>query len=198
MYRRSSTTQPGEEHPCLCWEVYFVKLKLVAASIKDVQTIGKSLGVEGLAWLKTKYADANDDWPDVQFHFIGSCVTADRGRSVRYSHGVSDTVWEKYYLPIIDRDCWSIMPVTLRPRSRGYIRLNSADAFDKPIINPNYYSDPYDLAVTIEGIKLALQLSQTSAFKKMNRKFYDKPFPGCEGYPMGTDDYWACWVRSYR
>ncbi|XP_046455625.1 glucose dehydrogenase [FAD, quinone]-like isoform X3 [Daphnia pulex] len=154
-------------------------------------------GVEGLAWLKTKYADANDDWPDVQFHFIGSCVTADRGRSVRYSHGVSDSVWEEYYLPIIDRDCWSVMPVTLRPRSRGYIRLNSADPFDKPIINPNYYSDPYDLAVTIEGIKLALQLSQTSAFKKMNSKFYDKPFPGCEGYPMGTDDYWACWVRSY-
>ncbi|KAK4014877.1 hypothetical protein OUZ56_027387 [Daphnia magna] len=154
-------------------------------------------GVEGLAWLNTKYADPTDDWPDVQFHFIGSCVTADRGRSVRYSHGVSDAVWEKYYSPIMERDCWSIMPVTLRPKSRGYIRLNSADPFDKPIINPNYYDDPYDVKVTIEGIKLALQLSQTSAFRKMNSKFYAMPFPGCEGYRMGTDAYWECWVRSY-
>lgn len=158
----------------------------------------KIVGVEGLAWLNTKYADKTDDWPDVQFHFIGSCVTGDRGRAVRYSHGVSDEVWEKYYLPIMERDCWSIMPVTLRPRSRGYIRLNTADPFDKPIINPNYYNDPYDLKVTVEGIKLALELSQTSAFKKMNSKFYDMPFPGCEDYLMGTDAYWECWVRSYR
>lgn len=100
-------------------------------------------------------------------------------------------------MPIIDRDCWSVMPVTLRPRSRGYIRLNSADPFDKPIINPNYYKDPYDLQVTIEGIKLALALGQTKPFKKLGSTFYSKPFPGCEQYQMFTDDYWACWVRSY-
>ena len=150
-----------------------------------------------MAWLNTKYANPAIDWPDVQFHFVSSCVTADRGRAVRYSHGVSDHVWEEYYMPIVDRDCWSVMPVTLRPRSRGYIRLNSADPFDQPIINPNYYKDPYDLKVTIEGIKLALALSRTRPFRKLGSTFYSKHFPGCEHYKMYTDEYWACWVRSY-
>lgn len=154
-------------------------------------------GVEGLAWLNSKYADPSIDWPDVQFHFIHSCVTADEGRAVRFSHGLSDEVWEEYYKPIVGLDCWAVMPVTLRPRSRGYIRLRSADPFDYPVINPNYYADPYDVKVTVEGIKLALKLGQTKAFREMGSRFYAKPFPGCEKYKVGTDPYWECWVRSY-
>lgn len=153
--------------------------------------------MEGLAWVNTKYANRKVDWPDVQFHFVSSCVTADRGRAVRFTHGVPDYVWEDYYEPIIDRDCWSIIPVALRPRSRGYIRLNSADPYDPPIINPNYYHDPYDVKVTVEGIKIALALSRTKAFRKLGSTFYSKPFPGCERYQMWTDPYWECWVRSY-
>lgn len=163
----------------------------------NVTLLSLCTGVEGLAWVKTKYARQSDDWPDVQFHFVASCVTADRGRAVRFSHGISNEVWEEYYLPIVDRDCWGIIPVTLRPRSRGYVRLQSADPFDYPIINPNYYADPYDIKVTIEGIKIALALGRTKAFRQFGTRFYDKPFPGCEGFPMWSDQYLECWVRSY-
>lgn len=89
------------------------------------------------------------------------------------------------------------MPVTLRPRSRGYIRLNSADPYDHPIINPNYYKDPYDIKVMVEAIKIALALGRTKALRKFGSTFYAKPFPGCEHLKMWSDDYWACWVRSY-
>ena len=44
-------------------------------------------GVEGLAWVKTKYADPNDDWPDVQFHFPPASVVSDGGSTIRYGHG---------------------------------------------------------------------------------------------------------------
>jgi len=27
-------------------------------------------GVEGLAWVNTKYANASDDFPDIEFHFV--------------------------------------------------------------------------------------------------------------------------------
>lgn len=58
-----------------------------------------------------------------------------------------------------------------------YIRLYSADPYDKPLINPNDYQDPYDMEVTVESIKIALALSKTEAFRKLGTKFYDKPFP---------------------
>lgn len=77
--------------------------------------------------------------------------------------------------------------------------MASSDPFEKPIIEPNYFSDPdnYDLNVTIEGIKIALALSKTEALRKLNSRYHDKKIPGCESYKMYTDEYWACYVRSY-
>lgn len=44
-------------------------------------------GVEGLAWVKTKYADPKDDWPDVQYHFAsGSDVSDGAYKSYIMSH----------------------------------------------------------------------------------------------------------------
>lgn len=36
-----------------------------------------SLGVEGLAFVNTKYAPPSGKWPDIQFHFAPSSVNSD-------------------------------------------------------------------------------------------------------------------------
>lgn len=119
--------------------------------------------------------------------------------SVREGHGVTDEFWNDYFVPIKYKDTWSVVINTQRPKSRGTIRLASSDPFEKPIIEPNYFSDPenYDLNVSIEGIKIALALSKTEALQKLNSRYYDKKIPGCESYKMYTDEYWECYVRSY-
>lgn len=43
------------------------------------------------------------------------------------------------------------MPVLLRPRSRGEIRLRSSNPYDHPLIDPNYLSHPADVRVLSEG-----------------------------------------------
>jgi glucose dehydrogenase (acceptor) len=154
-------------------------------------------GVEGLAWVKTKYADPNDDWPDIQFHFAAASDVSDGGKYVRRGHGVSDAVWNEYFQPISETDTFSIMPVNLRPKSIGWIKLRSANPYDKPVINPNYYDDPQDLKVMIEGVKIAMALAYTKPFDQFGTKFYDKVFPGCEGYELYSDDYLGCWIKSY-
>ena len=153
--------------------------------------------VEAIAWVKTKYADPNDDWPDIQFHIAAGGDVSDGGKNVRRGHGISDAVWDQYFKPISNTDVFSIMPVWLRPRSRGYIKLRSADPYDKPIINPNYYSDPQDLKVIIEGVRIAYAFGNSQALKQFGAKFYDQPFPGCEGYEFWSDEYIACWVKGY-
>ncbi len=40
-----------------------------------------------------------------------------------------------------------------RPRSKGTLRLASNNPLTHPIINPNHFSDPYDLGTMIEGVK---------------------------------------------
>ncbi|KAK4014874.1 hypothetical protein OUZ56_027384 [Daphnia magna] len=153
-------------------------------------------GVEGVAFVNSKYADATDDWPDIQLHFGSGSDISDDGAAIRYAHGTTDEVWNEYYKPIVNKDSWTIFPYFLRPKSRGNVLLKSNDPYDKPLINPNYFSNPDDIQVTIEAVKFCLALSKTDAFQKVGTKFYDKPFPGCEDKQLWTDEYWECWIKS--
>ena len=108
-------------------------------------------GTEGLAWVNTKYADPNDDYPDMQLQFIAGSTVSDGGRTLRYNDGLKQSVWESYYEPISYADSWQPIPIVLRPRSKGRLLLKSTDPYDKPFIYSNYFQDEHDLKVMIEG-----------------------------------------------
>nr|CAH0111320.1 unnamed protein product [Daphnia galeata] len=154
-------------------------------------------GTEGLAWVNTKYADPNDDFPDMQLQFIAGSPISDGGKTLRHNDGIRDDVWDEYYEPISLEDSWQPIPIVLRPRSKGYIHLRSSDPYDKPLIYANYFQDEHDLKVMIEGMKIGLALSQTTAFQRFGSRFYDKPFPGCQHLLLWTDEYWGCFLRHY-
>lgn len=63
-----------------------------------------------------------------------------------------------------ERAAFSIVCVVLRPKSRGSIKLASANPATAPVIQPNYYSNREDLALMIAGLKISRALTQTSAF----------------------------------
>nr|XP_045607049.1 glucose dehydrogenase [FAD, quinone]-like [Procambarus clarkii] len=154
-------------------------------------------GVEGLGFVKTKFANQSDDWPDIEFHFISGSPASDGGRQIRKVHGLSDRTWQQMFKPISFRDSWSIYPMLLRPNSRGFITLRSASPFDKPLITHNYLTDPQDVRVMVEGIKIGMALTETRAFKKFGSRFYTRPMPGCEHTRLWTDAYWECLARHY-
>lgn len=69
-----------------------------------------------------------------------------------------------------------------RPESRGWVRLKSADPFDKPLIQPNYLAEESDRRVLLAGMKLARRMMRTEALK---------PYFDYEQYPgeaIQTDD----------
>ena len=53
----------------------------------------------------------------------------------------------------------------LRPRSRGTVRLASADPAAAPLIDPNYWEDPHDREMSIEGLKLAQEIMAQAPLK---------------------------------
>ena len=154
-------------------------------------------GVEGMAWIPTKYTNRSDDFPDIEFHFVSGSVASDGGRQVRKVQGLSDRLWH-VYRPLAFKDTWSIVPMLLRPKSKGWIRLRNSNPYEKPIIHANYFSHPNDLEVLVEGLKNVLALAETQSFKKYGTKFWDKyPIPGCEHLPLWSDEYWGCVCRQY-
>ena len=49
-------------------------------------------GVEGLAFVNTKYANVSDDFPDFEIHMSSATVTTDGGRGIKQYAGITDEV----------------------------------------------------------------------------------------------------------
>ncbi|MGH7069340.1 MAG: GMC family oxidoreductase [Acetobacteraceae bacterium] len=51
----------------------------------------------------------------------------------------------------------------IRPESRGYVRIKSADPMQNPAIQPNYLSTEHDRRVAVDGIKVARKIAAAPA-----------------------------------
>ncbi|MFJ8083606.1 GMC family oxidoreductase [Streptomyces sp. NPDC096205] len=58
----------------------------------------------------------------------------------------------------------SILPGVVRPLSRGWVRLASADPLAKPLVNPNYLGDPADVERLVQAVELSREIFATAAF----------------------------------
>lgn len=154
-------------------------------------------GVEGLAFVNTKYANASDDFPDIELHFISGSTNSDGGRQIRKAHGLTEKFYNAVFGPINNKDTWSVIPMLLRPRSKGVIKLRSKNPFDYPMIYPNYFKDNFDMATLIEGVKISVALSRTKAFQRFGSELSSIQFPACKNIEIYTDRYWECMIRYY-
>lgn len=153
-------------------------------------------GVEGLGFIKTKYVNQSEDWPDVEFHYVSGTPASDGGRQIRKIQGLTEETWQMFR-PILFQDTIGMVPMLLRPKSKGVIQLRSSSPFDPPIIVPNYLTEDIDVKTMVEGIKTGVALGQTEAFKRLGARFYDVPMPGCVHTALWTDEYWECLARHY-
>nr|NVI72427.1 putative glucose dehydrogenase [Cucujiformia] len=151
-------------------------------------------GVEGLAFVNTPLG--NRSWPDIQFHMAPASINSDAGAKVRKVLGLTDHLYETVYKPIANRDVWTLMPLLLRPRSRGWVRLQSRNPFDAPLINANYFDDPFDIQTLVEGAKIAVKISESGAFKQFGSRLHRTPFPNCRHLEFASDEYWECHIRT--
>jgi choline dehydrogenase-like flavoprotein len=104
--------------------------------------VASSLFETGGFW----YADPDARSPDIQFHLgLGSGIEA--GVARLKNAGVT------------------LNSAYLHPRSRGTVRLASADPVAAPLLDPNYWSDPHDRKMSIEGLKIAREIMRQSALK---------------------------------
>jgi len=72
--------------------------------------------------------------------------------------------------PAPDRAGYRLAPVLLQPRSRGSLRLASADPAAAPILDPGYLSDPADILTLIAGLRAALRISRQPALRPWTAK----------------------------
>jgi choline dehydrogenase len=73
---------------------------------------------------------------------------------------------------VAQRSGYKIWAVLLHPKSRGTLRLASADPHEKPIIDPGYLSDPDDRAQLIEAMRHAQKVTQSPSLEPYTEAVY--------------------------
>jgi choline dehydrogenase-like flavoprotein len=115
--------------------------------------------------------------PDLQFHFTPAHLV-DHARNLR---SAAATLFGHGY---------SLHVCKLRPLSRGHVALKSADPAADPLIDPNYLSDPEDMATMVGGVKAARRVLAAHAFD---------PYRGPEMQPgaqVRSDDEIGRFIRA--
>ncbi len=104
--------------------------------------VASSLFETGGFW----WADRSARSPDIQLHLgLGSGIEA--GVAAMPQGGVT------------------LNSAFLRPLSRGTVRLGSADPTAAPLIDPNYWAEPYDRKMSLAGLELARAIMRHEALK---------------------------------
>lgn len=95
---------------------------------------------------RTRYAEG--DRPDVQFNVMPLSVDKP-GTPLHDYPGFTASVWQCH------------------PRSRGTVRIASADPAAAPVIDPNYFADPFDRKVIVEGVKILREIAAQPPFRDL-------------------------------
>lgn len=94
---------------------------------------------------------------------------------------IGKKLWDDYYSYYVGKHAFAMYPVMLRPKSRGQIRLKSADPLEHPLINPNYYDHPDDLESTVDAMEICIAVGLGSVYRSaLNSQMFTRSMPGCE------------------
>lgn len=70
-------------------------------------------GVEGMAFIDSKYGNQSEDEPDIGLNFVsGSTITGISGFKTWKAHGLKETFYKSMYKSILNKDVWSALPVS--------------------------------------------------------------------------------------
>ena len=157
-------------------------------------------GVDAMAFIHSSLSKDNS-WPDVQLLFMSSWLLADYWTFIWKTFGLDgDKMWSGYYQHLYNHNsihAASILPVVLRPKSRGEVTLQSSNPWTPANINPRYLTHPDDMETLVQGIMKTVAMLNSS--HHMLQHHYQLPqlhTPGCGQHDLFSVSYWRCHVSQ--
>ena len=147
----------------------FAKILIGAQWVLTKQGLGATNHFESCGFIRSR---PGVPYPDIQFHFLPLAVRYD-GRAVQQGHSMQAHVGP------------------MRSKSRGWVRLRSADARDRPRIMFNYMSHAEDWIEARACVRLTREIFEQPAFD---------PYRGEEispGSGVTTDEQIDAFIRDH-
>lgn len=92
-------------------------------------------------------------YPDIEIVLGSGAVSGDISGTMRNMLGISNEFFNDVYDGIIGNEAFGLVPIVMRPLSRGRLRLKSRNPFQWPKMEPHYFEHPEDMETLIRGIK---------------------------------------------
>lgn len=85
---------------------------------------------------------------------------------------------------------FSLIGAVQHPLSKGYVHITSRNITDKPLINPNYLSHPYDVEAITSLAKYMRKIASSAPMRDIWTEEYEP------GSSVQTDEDWANFARA--
>lgn len=145
-------------------------------------------GLDGSAFLHLDQSKRGVTYPDIQLIFF-NFIFADNILNLQ------DKVADDYLAKDPAMHGFSTDVCLTHPHSIGTLKLRSADPFDCPIIDTQYFTDNRDVKTMIGGIRIWETLMETKTFKELGVDINQVKFSFCSQHEFRSDNYWECIIR---
>ncbi|XP_037292672.1 glucose dehydrogenase [FAD, quinone] [Manduca sexta] len=187
----------NESDYCFNLNTVFSIGSLMDFSLHKTGVMYSMIEAEAMAFVNTKFQDPAEDYPDVQLFIAPTADNMDGGLFGKRANGLTDETYAELYEDILYESSFSVVPLLLRPKSRGYIRLRDSNPYSPPLIYPNYFTEPDDVKVLIEGARIAQALVEQPALKALNARPNSRRNPGCAKHELMSDEHLECQARHH-
>lgn len=151
-------------------------------------------GLSGLTGF-VNTVNSSDSFPDIQYHYFMGRKASGRTEQIISLIGYEDSVVNSLLAAEKQADLMAIYVVLLNPKSRGKLKLRTANPLDKPRIDPNYLSHEEDIKSMIGGIRIQRKIMASPGMDGAEPLEVKVDIPGCATLDYDTDEYWKCYIR---
>ncbi|EDS45443.1 glucose dehydrogenase [Culex quinquefasciatus] len=152
--------------------------------------------VESLLYVKTPVAESSDPGvPDIEIMQTFTSMDYDSSPASKLAFRLTNETYDGYFRPIRNIRSFQYVPILLKSRTKGKLRLKTRNPLHHPRFEYQYFEDDRDLDALAYGIEEAIRVTSQPAFRELGVELYSQNVPGCEEFEFNTHEYWRCHVR---
>ncbi|XP_035775486.1 glucose dehydrogenase [FAD, quinone]-like isoform X2 [Anopheles albimanus] len=134
-------------------------------------------------------------YPDIQYHHMLQPWKTPDMEKVMEVFGYADFIAEQLIRQNQESEILTVLVTLLNPKSKGTVKLRSADPHDAPKIHANYLDDQRDVNTVVRGIRFFRKLLDTENFGYHELKDIRLKIEECDRLEYDSDSYWECYAR---
>lgn len=142
------------------------------------------------------FSTVNDPkYPDIQIHTLNCKKQEPMIKTLFTLFGFNDEIIESMVEANAKSEIVIIIATLLNPKSRGSVKLHSADPLAQPKINHNYLLEKEDLETVIKGVQIIRNITNTETYRAHEGEEVIVNLPKCKPFEYDSPEYWECYAR---